>query len=89
MKTPKLFIPGPTHVASDILEAMSKSKIGHRTPEISRIIEEITEGVKDLLYTKNKVLLMSNPAFRISHMGNIYINDLVEYLEIFDQIIKD
>ena len=69
MKTPKLFIPGPTHVTSEILEAMSKSQIGHRTPEISRIIEEITEGVKDLLYTKNKVLLMSNPASAMWEMG--------------------
>ena len=69
MKTHKLFIPDPTHVTSDILEAMSKSQIGHRTPEISRIIEEITEGVKDLLYTKNKVLLMSNPASAMWEMG--------------------
>ena len=33
--------------------------------------------------------LLRIKAFRISHMGNIYINNLVEYLEIFDEIIKN
>ena len=33
--------------------------------------------------------ILKTKAFRISHMGNIYMNDLVEYLEIFDEIIKD
>ena len=56
-KNPKLFIPGPTHVSRDILKAISKDQIGHRTPEISRVIEEIIEGIKNLLYTENKILL--------------------------------
>ena len=35
---PKLFIPGPTHVSNDILEILSTPQIGHRTPEISELI---------------------------------------------------
>ena len=40
-KFPKLFIPGPTHVSDEILNAFSTSQIGHRTPEISELISEI------------------------------------------------
>ena len=69
MKAPKLFIPGPTHVTDEILSAMSEKQIGHRTPEISSIIEEIIEGIKNLLYTENKILLMSNPASAMWEMG--------------------
>ena len=40
-KFPKLFIPGPTHVSNDILEILSTEQIGHRTPEISELIDFI------------------------------------------------
>ena len=51
---PKLFIPGPTHVSQDILETLSTPQIGHRTPEISKLISDITEDLKKVLYTKAK-----------------------------------
>lgn len=54
LKTPKLYIPGPNHVTSDILEAMSKSQIGHIIPEISRTIKEITEWEKIFYLLKIK-----------------------------------
>ena len=38
MKHPKLFIPGPTHVPNDVLQAMTQDQIGHRTPEVSVLI---------------------------------------------------
>ena len=69
MKNLKLFIPGPTHVPNDILQAMGKNQIGHRTPEISNLINEIKKGVQSLLYTKNKILLTSNPATALWEMG--------------------
>ena len=71
MKYPKLFIPGPTHVSEDVLQAVAHPQIGHRTPEISDLIKEIREGVQDLLYTKNKILLTSNPATALWEMGII------------------
>ena len=57
MKYPKLFIPGPTHVSEDVLEAMAHPQIGHRTPEISDLIKEIRKGIQKVLYRKNKILL--------------------------------
>ena len=33
--------------------------------------------------------ILRTKAFRVSHMGNIYMDDLIEFLEIFDEIIKD
>ena len=52
---PKLFIPGPTHVSSEILEAFSTPQIGHRTPEISDLISQIISDVQKVLYTKNHI----------------------------------
>ena len=69
MKYPKLFIPGPTHVPTDVLDAMAHPQIGHRTPEISVLIKEIILGVQNVLYTKNKILLTSNPATALWEMG--------------------
>ena len=59
MKYPKLFIPGPTHVSQDVLQAMAHPQIGHRTPE----------GIQEVLYTDNKILLTSNPATALWEMG--------------------
>ena len=41
-KSPKLFIPGPTHVSDEILDSFSTPQIGHRTPEISDLISELS-----------------------------------------------
>ena len=65
----KLFIPGPTHVSSEILEVLSKPQIGHRTPEISDLIESITLGVKKLLYTQNPIYLVSHAATGLWEVG--------------------
>jgi len=71
MKYPKLFIPGPTHVSDDVLQAMATPQIGHRTPEVSVLIQEIIEGIQKVLYTNNKILLTSNPATALWEMGII------------------
>ena len=69
MKYPKLFIPGPTHVSDDVLQAMATPQIGHRTPEVSVLIQEIIEGIQKVLYTQNRILLTSNPATALWEMG--------------------
>ena len=28
-------------------------------------------------------------AFRVAHMGNIYIDDLIEYLEVIDKLLLE
>ena len=66
---PKLFIPGPTHVSEDILKALSKPQIGHRTPEISVLINELVDGIQKILYTKNNIYLVSHAATGLWEMG--------------------
>ena len=66
---PKLFIPGPTHVSQDVLDAFSTPQIGHRTPEISELINSITPRVQNLLYTQNHVYLVSHAATGLWEMG--------------------
>ena len=65
----KLFIPGPTHVSDDILEALSTPQIGHRTPEISTLINNIVPRIQNLLYTKNHIYLVSHAATGLWEMG--------------------
>ena len=69
LKSPKLFIPGPTHVSKDIMDVFSKEQIGHRTPEISELIIFIVKGIQHLLYTKNHIYLVSHAATGLWEMG--------------------
>ncbi|HMA69028.1 MAG TPA: alanine--glyoxylate aminotransferase family protein [Candidatus Mcinerneyibacterium sp.] len=56
----KLFIPGPVEVNKEVLEAMSKPMIGHRTQECSDLQRSATEKMKKLLYTDNLVLFSTS-----------------------------
>ena len=66
---PKLFIPGPTHVSDEILEAFSTPQIGHRTPEISELISQLILDIQKVLYTKNHIYLASHPATGLWEMA--------------------
>ena len=66
---PKLFIPGPTHVPESVMRALSTPQIGHRTEEISNLIEYIIKGIQKVLYTKNNVYLISHSATGLWEMG--------------------
>jgi len=66
---PKLFIPGPTHVPDSIMKFFSTPQIGHRTEEISTMIKSILIDIKDILYTENKIYLMSHAATGLWEMG--------------------
>ena len=68
-KFPKLFIPGPTHVSDEILDAFKTPQIGHRTPEISDLIAEIIIGIQRLLNTQNHIYLVSHPATGLWEMA--------------------
>ncbi len=68
-KSPKLFIPGPTHVSDEILSAFKTPQIGHRTPEISDLISEVVNGIQNLLYTNNNIYLVSHPATGLWEMA--------------------
>ena len=69
MSYPKLFIPGPTHVSDDILEAFSTYQIGHRTAEFSDLSKAVITGIQKVLYTKNKIFLASHAATGLWELG--------------------
>jgi len=52
-----LMIPGPTPVPESVLLAMAKHPIGHRTPEFSAIVREVTEDLKWIFQTKEDVFI--------------------------------
>jgi len=51
--------PGPTAVPPQVLLAMAKPVIHHRTPEFKAILKEVNEGLKYLFQTKNPVVTLS------------------------------
>jgi aspartate aminotransferase-like enzyme len=53
----KLFIPGPTEVAPEVLAKMATPMIGHRSKDASNLQREITEKLRKVMYTQNPVLL--------------------------------
>ena len=56
----KLFIPGPTYVHPDVLAKMATPLIGHRTPEASALQKSISEKLRLLMFTKNKIVLSTS-----------------------------
>jgi aspartate aminotransferase-like enzyme len=56
----KLFIPGPTHVRDEILQAQAVGMVGHRAKEYSDLQAEVTPKLQELLYTKQRVYLYAS-----------------------------
>ena len=56
----QLFIPGPTEVAPEVLQEMTKPLIGHRTKECSDLQKSISEKVQKLFYTQNTIILSTS-----------------------------
>jgi aspartate aminotransferase-like enzyme len=55
-----LMIPGPTPVPEQVLLALAKHPIGHRSGEFSKIIADVTEGLKWLHQTQHDVLILAS-----------------------------
>ncbi len=58
----KLFIPGPTTVRDEILQAQAAAMIGHRTKEYSDLQGRVTARLQKLLFTRQRVYLFSASA---------------------------
>ena len=56
----KLFIPGPTHVRDEILQAQAAPMIGHRAKEYSDLQAEVTPKLQKMLYTGQRVYLFAS-----------------------------
>jgi predicted phosphoserine aminotransferase len=56
----KLFIPGPTEVRRDILEAQTEWMIGHRMPECADLIGRIQPRLSQVFMTEKRVLISAS-----------------------------
>jgi len=56
----KLFIPGPTHVIDEILEATAVPMIGHRSTDYSDLHGAVVPKLQKLLYTENRIFLSTS-----------------------------
>ena len=56
----KLFIPGPTHVRDEILQAQAAPMLGHRSREYADLQAEVTPKLQQLLYTEQRVYLYTS-----------------------------
>jgi aspartate aminotransferase-like enzyme len=56
----KLFTPGPTHVADDVLEAQAAPMLHHRSAEYADLQKEVTDKLQKLLYTEQRVYLVTS-----------------------------
>ncbi len=54
-----LMIPGPTPVPEQVLLAMAKHPMGHRSGEFSKVIAEVNQGLKWLHQTQNDVMILA------------------------------
>ncbi|MFC2040907.1 pyridoxal-phosphate-dependent aminotransferase family protein [Chloroflexota bacterium] len=55
----ELRIPGPTPCPPEVLQAMARQMINHRGPEFVKILNEVTDKLKQLFQTKNDVFLLT------------------------------
>ena len=53
----KLFIPGPTEVRPEILDAQTRWMIGHRMPECATLFHNIQEKIRPVFYTQSRVYI--------------------------------
>ena len=61
----KLFIPGPIEVSPEILNAMATPMIGHRMPEYARLHKGVTDKLKKVMFTEDRVFLATSSAFGV------------------------
>lgn len=55
----KLLIPGPVELSHDVLQAMARPPMGHRTPDFEGILEDCWHNLKQIFQTKNDVLIIT------------------------------
>jgi aspartate aminotransferase-like enzyme len=56
----KLFIPGPTHVRDEILQAQAAPMLGHRSQEYADLQAAVTPKLQQMLYTQQRVYLYAS-----------------------------
>ena len=56
----KLFIPGPTEVRPEILDAQAAWMLGHRMPECTELISRIRPKLRQVFQTEQRVLISAS-----------------------------
>ena len=56
----KLFIPGPSEVREDILQAQTAPMIGHRSAECDALVGSVEEKLKQLFMTTSRVYIVAS-----------------------------
>jgi aspartate aminotransferase-like enzyme len=60
MKFGTFFLPGPTEVRQDVLEAMLKPMIPHRSAEFEDLFARLQTGVREVFVTKRPVYIAAS-----------------------------
>jgi aspartate aminotransferase-like enzyme len=60
MRKNYLLTPGPTPLPPQVLEAMSRPIIHHRTPQFQAVLKEAAEGLKYVYQTKGDVFILAS-----------------------------
>ena len=58
----RFFLPGPTEVHPEVLQAQVEAMIGHRGPGIQGLVAELQAGLKAVFVTERPVLISSSSA---------------------------
>ena len=79
---PRLFIPGPTNVAEEVLQAQTAPMIGHRTAELEALFARIQDKLRRLFYTTARVYLLtaSGTAFQEAAIRNGVARRVVNFV---------
>lgn len=59
MKKYYLLAPGPTPIPPEVLQALSRPILHHRTPEFEALFGRVRAGLADLLETRSEVLILA------------------------------
>jgi aspartate aminotransferase-like enzyme len=59
MKKYHLLAPGPTPIPPEVLQALSRPILHHRTPEFEALFARVRTGLADLLGTKSEVVILA------------------------------
>lgn len=57
---PRLFIPGPTEVRPEVLDAQTALMIGHRTPEFQELFGRVQQRLRRLFFTEHRVYVTAS-----------------------------
>ncbi len=60
MTHPKLFIPGPTEVAPEVLAAQTRAMVGHRSQDFADLFYHILPRLKQVLLTEQHVYITAS-----------------------------